>query len=76
MCGNMNLLNRIKGGAGPRPNNQQTNRGSTFYEPIFMKFSGNAHNTMPYILRRSLNSGARGTLPKYMLARINNVNDF
>ena len=45
-----------------------------------MKFSGNAHNTMPYMqvtfLRRSLNSGARGKRPKYILARFYNAMAF
>ena len=39
-----------------------------------MKFSGNAHNTMPYMqvtfLRRSFNSGARGMRIRYKLASI------
>ena len=41
-----------------------------------MKFSGNAHNTMPYIqvtfLKRSSNSCARGMRLNYNLARIDN----
>ena len=48
----------------------------TFYEPIFMKFYGNAHNTMPYMqatfFKRSSNSRARGMLIKYKLACIDN----
>ena len=50
----------------------------TFYEPIFMKFSGNAHNTMPYMhvtfFKRSSNSHARGMQIKYKLASIDNEN--
>ena len=41
-----------------------------------MKFSGNAHNIMPYIqvtfFKRSSNSCARGMRLKYNLARIDN----
>ena len=45
-----------------------------------MKFSGNAHNTMSYMqlpfLGRSSSYGARGTRPKYILARFDNANGF
>jgi hypothetical protein len=71
----------LRGGSATQQSTDKSREPAidTFYEPIFMKFSGNAHNTMPYMqvtfLRRSLNSGARGTRPKYMVARIDNVND-
>ena len=41
-----------------------------------MKFSGNAHNTMPYMqvtfFKRSSNSRARGMRIKYKIAHIDN----